>query len=140
MKIEVVTGTGANVARFILADQETNVIIVDYSFAIGGAALEQIDEFLRGDFISAEDRGNERTEISFQVLRQHLSIFDAEYFILNHRSEIPRAGNVVLTAQAGLGFGTEFEIENAVIRKPVLVKYIGCSSWWNYSLIGGELS
>jgi hypothetical protein len=139
MKVEVVTGTGPSVRRFTLADNEADVIIVDDSFVIDGAALEQIDEFLRGESIDVSDRGNDRVEISFQVLRAHLSIFDAEYFVLNHRSEIPREGKVVVTAQAGLGFGTEFEIPKAVVRRPRLLRYHGCASWWAYSLIGGSL-
>jgi hypothetical protein len=141
MKIVVLTGSTPQTMRptsILDEDDETQFILAD-TLQIGGDYAEQIEEFLRGDYVDVQERGQERTELSFQVCRLHDSIYAAQVFILDHRNALPRQGQLYVEVVSELG-NKEFVMDNALIRKPKLVRWLGCTTFFQYSMIGGRLA
>lgn len=62
--------------------------------AINGSNLIQKDEFIRGEFPTFRDRGNETNALRFTVTRQHADYAAAAAFCITHKSDLPGVGNL----------------------------------------------
>lgn len=96
-----------------------------------------IDEaaFFRAIAATYYARGNEKTEISFTVARDHGSIKQAEVFVLMLRRNLPREGDCVITC--GLpGDEQKVALLDAVLA-PTQARYKSSTSFVTYTILGG---
>jgi len=84
------------------------------------------------------DRKNEWFMMEFTTKRQHESFNDAEIFILEHISELPRQGLIVITANAGYSAKIRY-LPNAIVKRPKLGSHIGVSTEWSYSIMAASI-
>src|ERR1700742_4417504 len=82
---------------FVLADSPTPVPMTN--FRINGSRTIQEAQFFRATERSFYDRGNRRTEITFETTRQFVDQVSAESFILLHETQFP--GQFLATFMAG---------------------------------------
>lgn len=103
--------------------------------SVNGEQLIDEAAFFRALATTYYARGNEKTEISFTVTREHASLKLAEVFVLMLRRNLPREGDCVITC----GFtGDEQKVAllDAVLA-PTQARYSGRSSIVTYTLLGG---
>lgn len=96
-----------------------------------------IDEaaFFRAIAATYYARGNEKTEISFTVARDHGSIKRAEVFIVMLRRNLPREGDCVITCGIP-GDEQKIALLNAALG-PTQIRYQGSTSFVTYAILGG---
>jgi hypothetical protein len=86
------------------------------------------------------DRGKRKIEISFNVQRVQATITDADIFILDHESTVPRTGDVKLFVSAGL-FASAFNalVVNGRLLSNTLVNQTGSETEHSYRIMGSLL-
>jgi hypothetical protein len=84
------------------------------------------------------DRGKRKAEITFNVQRVQPTITDADIFILDHESAIPRSGAVKLLV-SGSGTTTEALIVNGNLISNELVSQNGKETEHSYHITGALL-
>ena len=123
---------------FVLADSPAPIPMTN--FRINGARNIQEAQFFRGTTRAFYDRGNRKTEISFETTRQFADQVSAESFILLHETQFP--GQFLATFMAGRsGGGTTASryLKNAAVEA-VSSSVIGCTTRHSYRITGGVMS
>src|SRR6185312_3821840 len=92
------TTSGALGASFVLADSPSPVPMVN--FRIDGSRNVQEAQFFRANAREFYDRGNRKTEVTFETTRVFGSQLEAESFILMHETQFPGQGLVTFVAGA----------------------------------------
>ena len=84
------------------------------------------------------DRGNRKTEITFETTRLQASQQAAEQFVLDHETMFP--GQFLVTFNSGAGStATRRFLKNAVVES-VSSKTKGCTTYHSYRIAGGVMS
>lgn len=144
MKIVLESGSGTAsdpLKRYFLADDFARGITRDdvqtlaespiQEKSTSGEQLFELVPMLRSEHPKLFDRLNEHFGMAFSVARKHASFNAAELFVLDHISELPRRGLVIVTANAQAPRSRFFP--NAIIQRPRLLSHIGISTIWSYS-------
>lgn len=103
--------------------------------SVNGEQLIDEAAFFRAIATTYYARGNDKTEISFSVTRQHASIKLAEVYVLMLRRNLPKEGDCVITC----GFtGDEQKVALlGAVLAPTQARYIGRTSIVSYTILGG---
>lgn len=113
------------------------------NFSYSGETTEQVAKFLRGVQSQVFDRGNEYSQISFELFIGNLpSIQKAEAFVLRFRQDsyLPKYGTLVLTADDGSHRDTTVMYMPKALFKKGAAKYKGCMVWITFTFAGGALT
>jgi hypothetical protein len=105
---------------------------------INAAALVQTMERVRASHAKAKDRGNLRTTISFSTSRKFATPDEASLAALDHDSEHPREGILILEVTAPGGAVSTRHLLDAVVSPPQR-RCIGCTVLYAYQVTGGEI-
>lgn len=110
------------------------------NFRINGSRLIQEATFFRATSRAFYDRGNRKTEITFDTTRQFNDQVSAESFILLHETQFP--GQFLATfiaGRSGAGATASRFIKNAVVES-VSSALIGCTTKHGYRITGGVMA
>jgi len=99
----------------------------------------QVAEFLRSDTVQAYNRRNQRTAISFRVVRESASAMAAHAWQLAFHAGCLRSGTLHLTETSAQGSTSAIKIGNAVIQS-IKTTPMGCSRMIDFNIVGGKLS
>jgi hypothetical protein len=140
MKITLTwTPSGASQpTSFVLADSPANIPLTN--FKVNGSRNLQEAQFFRATARQYYDRGNRRTEISFDTTRLFPDQVSAESFILLHETQFP--GQFLATFTAGVSGGPATAsryLKNAVVES-VASALTGCTTKHSYRLTGGVMT
>ena len=116
-----------------LADSPANVPMTN--FRLNGEAVLQEVQLFRAPGLSFQDRGNRRTEISFEVSRLLGSQQAAEEFLLLHDVALQGNADVVITEADGT---TVRYLRSAVVKSQS--SQMGCTVRTSYRISGGLLT
>jgi hypothetical protein len=123
--------------NFALADSPDPVPM--QNFRINGSRNIQEAQFFRAIARSFYDRGNRKTEVTFETSRVFNSQLDAESFILMHETQFPGQGLVTFVAGAsGKGTASRY-LKNAVVES-VSSSLTGCTTRHSYRITGGVMT
>lgn len=129
---------GTQPTSFVLADSPSPVPMTN--FRINGSRAVQEAQFFRANARTFYDRGNRRTEITFETTRQFADQVSAESFILLHETQFP--GQFLATFMAGRSGGGSTAsryLKNAVVEA-VSSSLVGCTTKHSYRITGGVMS
>jgi hypothetical protein len=119
---------------FVLADSPDPIPMVN--LRINGSRIVQEASFLRAVARGEFDRGNRRTEVTFDTTRLFKTQLEAETFLLEHETNIQGSGLLTFIAgQKGKQTSTRY-IKNAVVES-VSSATSGCTTRHSYRIIGG---
>lgn len=136
MKITILS-PAAGAQPFTLADSPDPVPMVN--FRINGSRNVQQAQFFRATARSFYDRGNRKTEVTFDVSRVFNDQVTAESFILMHETTFPAQGLVTfLAGVSGRQTASRF-LKNAVVES-VSSSISGCTTRHSYRIAGGVMS
>jgi hypothetical protein len=122
--------------NFVLADSPDPVPMTN--LRINGSRLVQEAVFLRAVARGEYDRGNRRTEITFDVTRLFKTQLEAETFLLEHETNVPGQGLLVFVAgQKGKSTATRY-LKNAVVEA-LSSGMMGCTTRHSYLIVGGVM-
>ena len=128
---------------FVLADSPATIPLSN--FRINGARDIQEAQFFRAVARQFYDRGNRRTEITFDTTRLFASQLAAESFILMHETQFPsqtqNPGMFLAAFIAGASGGqtaTRY-LKNAVVES-IASAISGCTTKHSYKITGGVMS
>ena len=102
---------------------------------INGSRNSQVFEGLRAASVLAQDRGNVKTTITFDITRLQDNISDAQNFMLLHQSTIPGSGKVIFYMEDG----TRLYMYNSVVET-VRSHHTGTTTFHSYSIVGGGIT
>ena len=128
----------AQPTSFVLADSPATIPLTN--FKVNGSRTIQEAQFFRATARSFYDRGNRKTEITFDTTRQFADQVSAESFILMHETQFP--GQFLVTFMAGVSGGPATAsryLKNAVVQS-VASSLIGCTTKHSYRITGGVMS
>lgn len=109
------------------------------NFRVQGAREIQEAKFFRAIARSFYDRGNRKTEISFDTTRLFGSQVDAEKFLLEHETQFPGQALVAFTAGlSGSSATVTRYLKNAVVES-VNSGISGCTTKHSYRISGGVM-
>jgi hypothetical protein len=140
MKITLTwTPSGSSLpTSFVLADSPANIPLTN--FKINGSRAIQEAQFFRATTRSFYDRGNRKTEITFDTTRLFTSQVAAETFILMHETQFPGQFNVAFMAGISGGSSTASRyLQNAIVES-VASSLTGCTTRHTYKISGGVMS
>ncbi len=136
MKIVIVSNV-PNSQPFTLADSPDPVPMTN--FRINGSRNVQEAQFFRATARQFYDRGNRKTEVTFDTARVFNSQLDAESFALMHETQFPGSGLVTFIAGvSGRGTASRY-LKNAVVES-VSSAISGCTTRHSYRITGGVMS
>lgn len=122
---------------FTLADSPDPVPMTN--FRINGSRNVQEAQFFRAAERECFDRGNARTEVSFDTTRVFNTQLDAESFVLMHQTQFPAQGLVTFIAGVqGRGTASRY-LKNAVVET-VSSAVMGCTTRHSYRIAGGTMT
>jgi hypothetical protein len=122
----------------VLADSPATVPLSN--FRINGSRNLQEAQFFRGDAREFYDRGNRKTEVTFETARLFADQVTAESFVLLHETQFP--GQFLVTFVAGVSGGAATAsryLQNAVVES-VGSAISGCTTRHSYRITGGVMS
>ena len=122
----------------MLADSPAAIPLAN--FRINGSRNIQEAQFFRATARQFYDRGNRRTEITFDTTRLFADQVSAESFILLHETQFP--GTFLAAFQAGVSGGAATAtryMKNAVVEA-VASSISGCTTRHSYKISGGVMS
>jgi hypothetical protein len=123
---------------FVLADSPANIPLTN--FKINGSRNIQEAQFFRATARSFYDRGNRKTEITFDTTRLFTNQVSAESFILMHETQFPGQFLVTFTAGvSGAGSTASRYLKNAVVES-VASSLTGCTTKHSYRITGGVMA
>lgn len=131
------TTPGTLGGSFVLADSPSPVPMVN--FRINGSRNVQEAQFFRASAREFYDRGNRKTEVSFETSRVFTSQLEAESFILMHETQFPGQGLVTFTAGAAGRATASRYLQNAVVEA-VASSLNGCATRHSYRITGGIMT
>jgi hypothetical protein len=136
------TPTGSSLpTSFVLADSPATVQLTN--FKINGSRNIQEGQFFRATARSFYDRGNRKTDVTFDTTRQFTDQVSAESFMLMHETQLPSlVPNVLATFMAGVtgaGATASRYMKNAAIET-VASSLKGCTTFHSYRISGGIMS
>ena len=136
MKIVITwTPPGATLATsFTLADTPDPIPM--RTFRVNNSDNIQEAQFFRAAAASYYDRGNQRTEITFETSRLFADQVSAESFILTHRNSFPNQGLVSFVAGASGGQQATRYLKNGTVQT-VSSQLQGCTTHHSYRITGG---
>jgi hypothetical protein len=106
---------------------------------INGSRNVQDAQFFRASARQFFDRGNRRTDVSFDTTRTFTSQLDAEKFLLEHETQFPGQGLVTFLAGVqGRGTASRY-LRNATVES-VSSSIKGCTTSHSYRITGGVMS
>jgi hypothetical protein len=140
MKITLTwTPSGASQpTNFVLADSPASIPLT--LFRINGSRRIQEAQFFRATASQFYDRGNRKTEITFDTTRQFADQVTAESFILLHETQFP--GQFLATFMAGrsgAGATASRYLQNATVES-VASSLTGCTTRHSYRITGGVMA
>ena len=122
--------------NFVLADSPDAIPLTN--LRINGSRQIQQARFFRAASIQCYDRGNHRTEITFDTTRSFPDQVSAEKFLLDHESTFPGRGLVSFVAgRPGTPTATRY-LPNAAVDS-VHSSLRGCTTVHSYKITGGLL-
>lgn len=140
MKITLtwVTTGSSQPTNFVLADSPAAIPMTN--FRINGTRNIQEAQFFRANARQYYDRGNRKTEVSFDTTRLFADQVSAESFILLHETQFPGQFNVAFVAGVTGGPATASRyLKNAVVES-VGSATSGCTTKHSYRISGGVMS
>jgi hypothetical protein len=135
MKITLLSSI-AGTQPFTLADSPDPVPM--QNFRINGSRNIQEAQFFRATARSFYDRGNRKTEVTFDATRVFTSQLAAESFILMHETQFPGQGLVTFIAGATTGTASRY-LQNAVVDS-IASSLSGCTTKHSYRITGGIMT
>ena len=108
------------------------------NFRIEAERSVQENRLLRAATAQFQNRANYRTRVSFEVVRNHASVREAETFLLGHGQDLPATGLAVFTGVNDAGAATTRYLSNAVIES-LDGSGAGTTTRHRYVLRGGQL-
>jgi|SRR5882724_971614 len=136
MKINILSSAPGS-QPFTLADSPATIPMVN--FRINGSRNVQEAQFFRATARQFYDRGNRKTEVTFDVTRVFADQVTAESFILMHETTFPAQGLVTfLAGVSGKQTASRF-LKNAVVES-VASSIIGCTTRHSYRITGGIMT
>ena len=136
MKITILSSAPGS-QPFTLADSPDPVPMVN--FRMNGSRNIQEAQFFRATTRQFYDRGNRKTEITFDTSRVFNSQVDAESFILMHETQFPGQGLVTFLAGVSGKQTASRYLKNAV-GESVASSLSGCTTRHSYRITGGIMS
>ena len=122
--------------NFTLADSPSAIPLAN--LRINGSRLIQQARLFRAIAIQCYDRGNHRTEITFDTTRSFPDQVAAEKFLLDHETQFPGRGLVTFVAgRPGSPTATRY-LPNATVDS-VHSSLRGCTTFHSYRITGGQL-
>ena len=134
MKIILTPTTGQ---PFTLADSPDPIPLAN--LRLSGSRAIQDAQFFRATNCVFYDRGNRRTEVTFDTTRLFASPVDAESFLLMHETQFPGRGLVTFIAGQKTGQTASRYLANAVVES-VQSSLSGCTTRHRYRIVGGIMS
>jgi hypothetical protein len=131
------TGT-TQPTNFILADSPAAIPLSN--FRINGSRNIQEAQFFRATARQFYDRGNRKTEVTFDTTRLFADQVTAESFILMHETQFP--GQFLVTFVAGVSGGSATAsryLQNAVVES-LSSAISGCTTKHSYRITGGVMT
>jgi hypothetical protein len=132
------TPTGASQpTNFVLADSPATIPLTN--FRVNGSRNIQDVQLFRATAEEFYDRGNRKTEITFDTTRLFTSQASAEAFVLMHETQFP--GQFLATFQAGASGSAQTVsryLQNAVVQS-VSSSVTGCTTRHTYKITGGVM-
>jgi len=122
--------------QIILADDAAPARV--RAFRLESARRVQEGTFIRAAAARFFDRANARTRVSFEVVRTHASVREAEAFLLGHERDVPGTGLAVFTALGDAGQAVTRYLPDAVVET-IEGSGAGTSTRHQYVLLGGQL-
>ena len=124
--------------NFTIADSPDPIPLTN--FRINGSRNVQEAQFFCATARSCYDRGNRKTEITFDTTRSFATQVLAESFILMHETQFtPAQGLVIFTAgRAGAATASRY-LANAVVES-VSSSLMGCTTRHSYRITGGIMT
>lgn len=119
---------------FTLADSPDPVPMTN--FRVNGSRNVQEAQFFRAEAARFYDRGNQKTEVTFDTTRLFGSQVDAESFLLMHETDFPGSGLVIFRAGSGAGQSASRYLQNAVVQI-MSSSLLGCTTRHSYRITGG---
>lgn len=140
MKITLTwTPTGSSLpTNYVLADSPASIPLTN--FKINGSRLIQEATFFRATSRSFYDRGNRKTDVTFDTTRNFADQVSAESFILTHETQFPGKFLVTFMAgRSGAGSTASRYLKNAVVES-VASSLTGCTTKHSYRITGGVMT
>lgn len=101
--------------------------------------VADLQQRLRGTAITAVDRGNKTTRISWTIEVELASVTEAEIYALNYPQALPRAGKLRFVMRDENDVETVRELTNAVIEDAAIIAHEGVALTIQYTAVGGEI-
>jgi hypothetical protein len=108
-------------------------------FQLSAEAGKQIIQRVRGAYVQVVDRGNLMHSVRFTTARQFATPAAAFLAVLDHDAAMPRAGVLVLDAEAPDGGIYRRLMASAVVTPPAR-RVIGATAFYDYSVDGGAIT
>lgn len=124
--------------NFVLADSPANIPLKN--FRINESDNIQEAQFFRAAAREFYDRGNSKTEITFDTTRQFADQVTAESFILLHATTFPSQGLVTFMAGVSGGGSTASRYLVSAAIESVASSLTGCTTKHSYRISGGVMS
>jgi len=122
---------------FVLADSPAAIPLTN--FRINGSRLLQETTLFRATGRTFYDRGNRKTEITFDTTRSWPDQTTAESFILLHETQFPgRFLATFMAGRSGAGATANRYLKNAVVES-VGSSLTGCTTRHSYRIAGGVM-
>jgi hypothetical protein len=131
-------GGSGQPTSFVLADSPAAIPMKN--FRINGSRNIQEAQFFRATARVFYDRGNRKTEVTFETSREFTDRVSAESFILLHATQFP--GVFLAAFQAGIsgaGATASRYLKNAAVES-VSSSLIGCTTMHSYRITGGVMA
>ncbi|MDB6064946.1 MAG: hypothetical protein JWR26_1154 [Pedosphaera sp.] len=123
---------------FVLVDSPANIQYTN--FRINGSRNIQEAQFFRATARQFMDRGNRKTEVTFDATRLFANQVAAESFIFMHETMFPGQFLAAFTAGvAGAGATATKYLKNATVEA-VSSSLMGCTGKFSYRITGGVMS
>lgn len=130
------TTDGIAVGTFVLAQSPDPIPMTNLK--VNGSRLIQKADLFRATAGSSYDRGNRRTEVTFETTRLFADQQTAETFLLQHETMFPGTGLVNFTSGSGSGTFNCYLI--AAVVETVQSAISGCTTKHSYKISGGVMS
>ena len=104
------------------------------------AFVVQAVQNARASSTDFEDRFNDTTTISFRVMRGHRTLEQAEVFMMFHRLDLPRVGQIRLFAQNSVGGASSIGFIKKAVVSITDSNQTGLVTVHAYQIQGGKLT
>lgn len=121
---------------FVLADSPDPIPMTN--LRINGARAVQEAKFFRAVAEAFYDRGNRKTEISFDVTRKFDDQLSAESFMIYHETQLPGSGLLTLVTQ-NPGNATQSGYGLNAVLQSVSSSQTGCTTKHSYRISFGVM-